>query len=309
MSRIGFATKQFFNALTKYKKIKAFRGYDAIKNSRYRSTRGVDPIRSEEVELGQYDRDKLVSTCLEFRRNNPIVASISRLRKADVVGKGLEPQPNTGDDSLNKQIEEKWSEFSRDPEVTGQMDMRELQQQMVDALLFYGDCGLIVLDKKVQLIDGSRIGNPNNTYTSSEKDKYQNGVEVNTVGRPINYVVGNRVTGTLRDFKEIPAKDFIHYFKRIRPQQYRGIPELAPIIDTLQDCDEYDSVEMMSAKVSASLSVAVKRSNSYEYELQNRLESGEQDDIGNLETFEREDFIILNPTKTLVLSQLTVVLM
>ena len=139
------------------------------KNTRYRSTRGVDPIRSEEIELGNYDRDRLVSACLEFKRNNPIVASISRLRKTDVVGKGLSPQANTGDEALNADIEARWYEFSKNPEVTGQMDMRELQQQMVDALLFYGDCGLIVLDKQVQLIDGSRIGNPNNSYTSSER--------------------------------------------------------------------------------------------------------------------------------------------
>lgn len=296
MSRIGFATKQFWNALTKYGKVrKALRGYNAIKNTRYRSTRGVDPIRSEEIELGNYDRDRLVSACLEFKRNNPIVSSISRLRKTDVVGKGLVPQANTGSDSLNAEIEERWEEFSKNPEVTGQMDMRELQQQMVDALLFYGDCGLIVLDKQVQLIDGSRIGNPNNSYTSSEKDKYQNGVEVNKVGKPLKYVVGNRVNGSLTDFKEINANDFIHFFKRIRPQQYRGIPELAPIIDTLQDCDEYDGIEMMSAKVSASLSVAVKRQGSYEYELQNRLASDEQDEDGNLETFEPGRFHYLEP--------------
>ena len=71
-SRIGFAAKQF---------LKAFRGYDAIKNTRYRARRGYDAIRSEEIELSNYDRDKLISAALEFRRNNPVVASMSRLRK------------------------------------------------------------------------------------------------------------------------------------------------------------------------------------------------------------------------------------
>ena len=40
-SKIGFATRQF---------LKAFRGYDAVKNTRYRANRGNDPIRSEELE-------------------------------------------------------------------------------------------------------------------------------------------------------------------------------------------------------------------------------------------------------------------
>jgi capsid protein len=42
--------------------------------------------------------------------------------------------------------------------------------------------------------------------------------------------------------------------------------------------------------VAASLSVAVKRENSYEFELQNRLDASEQDDIGNLEQFETGRF-------------------
>ena len=276
-SRIGFATKQFW---------KAFRGYDAIKNTRYRANRGNDAIRSEEIELSNYDRDRLISASLELRRNNPVVTSMSRLRKADVVGKGIVPQANTGDDSLNSQIEDQWNEFSQDPEVTGQFDMRELQQQLVDSLLYYGDSGLIVLDGKVQFIDGSRIGNPNGQFTSSEKDTFQNGVEVNDLGQPINYSVGNRVNGNLKDYRMISAKDFIPFFKKIRPLQYRGVPELAPILNTLQDCDEYDRIEMISAKVAASLSVAVKRENSYEFELQNRLNSSEQDEIGGLENFE-----------------------
>ena len=44
---------------------------------------------------------------------------MSRLRKADIVGRGIIPQANTGDDDLNNRIEEAWSEFSQDPEVTG----------------------------------------------------------------------------------------------------------------------------------------------------------------------------------------------
>lgn len=287
-SRLGFATKQF---------LKAFRGYDAVKNTRYRARRGYEPIRSEEIELSNLDRDRLVSACLEFRRNNPVVASMSRLRKADVVGRGIIPQANTGDDNLNAEIEEHWLEFSNDPDVTGQFDMRELQQQMVDSLLFYGDCGLIVLDGKVQFVDGSRIGNPSDAYTGSEADAYQNGVEINKIGKPLNYAVGNRVNGQLKDYQIISAKDFIPFFRKIRPIQYRGIPELAPILNTLQDCDEYDRIEMISAKVSASLSVAVKRQDSYEFEMANRLPSDEQDEIGGLETFETGRFHYLEPNE------------
>jgi len=52
---------------------------------------------------------------------------------------------------------------------------------------------------------------------------------------------------------------------------------------------------MTAAKVSASLAVAVKRENSYEFELQNRLDGSEQDDLGNLEQFEPGRFHYLEP--------------
>ncbi len=285
-SRVAFAAKQFW---------KAFRGYDAVTNTRYRAKRGTSPIRSEELELSNYDRASLISTCLEFRRNNPVVASLSRLRKSDIVGRGILPQPATGDDDTDAQILEAWNKFSEMPEVTCMLDMRELQQQMIDSLLYYGDCGLIVGKEQVQFIDGSRIGNPSGETTSSEESNFQNGVEIDEMGKPITYAVGNRVSGTLRDIKLIPARDFIPFLKRIRPNQYRGIPELAPVVNTLQDCDEYDRVEMIAAKISASLAVAVKRENSYEFELQNRLDASEQDDAGDLEQFEPGRFHYLEP--------------
>ena len=285
-NRVSFAFKQF---------VRAFQGYDAVRNTRYRARRGTTPIRSEEIELNSSDRDRLVATCLEFRRNNPVVASLSRLRKADIVGRGLIPQPATGDDETDSNILDAWMKFAESPEATGMMDMREMQQQMIDSLLFYGDCGLIVGKDQVQFIDGSRIGNPSGEFTSSEDSSFQNGVEVDKIGKPLSYVVGNRVSGTLRDTKLIPARDFIPFLRRVRPNQYRGVPELATVINTLQDCDEYDRVEMMAAKVSASLSVVVKRENSYEFELQNRLDAGEQDSGGNLEQFEPGRFHYMEP--------------
>lgn len=287
-NRLGSANKAFVAAL----------GYSAATNTRHRANRGNEPIRSEELELKAHDRDKVVSTCLNFRRNNPVVASISRLRKGDVVGRGIMPQPRTGNSELDRLLESDWLTFCESPEITGMMDMRELQQQMADALLYYGDCGLIQTNDakgRMQFIDGSRIGNPTGEFTSSESNAWQNGVKVDGIGRPIAWGVGTRVNGTLGKVREIPTKNFMPFFRRIRPVQYRGIPELAPVINTLQDCDEYDRIEMIATKVAASLSVAVKRENAYEFELGNRQPEDEQDSIGGLERFEPGRFHYMEP--------------
>lgn len=279
----------------------AFRGYSAVENKRYRGNRGNGPIRSEEIELSNFNRDRLVSAALDFRRNNPVVASISRLRKADVIGRGIIPQASTGNNDLDAMIDAMWHEYSREPEVTGMMDLREVQQQMVDALLFYGDCGLIFTNQnaKIQLVDGSRIGNKQGEATSSEASKVQNGVVVDETGKPVSYIVGNRVSGVLRDQVEVAAFNFIPFFRRMRPVQYRGVPELATIINVLQDIDEYDNIEMISAKVAASLSVAVTRENSSDWARGNLDEEGYEDEQGNFERFEPGRFHYMNPGESI----------
>ena len=245
---------------TKY----VFRGYDAVHNTRNRAKRGTDAIRSEEVELSGHNRDRIISAAIEMRRNNPVVASISRLRKGDVIGRGIVPQANTGDTALDRQIDEGWLEYMENPEISGQMDMREVQQQMVDALFFYGDSGLVLTNdslSRVQFIDGSRIGNPGGNFTGSESNPWQTGVMVDGMGVPVRYAIGRRVNGVLTNIEEVDARNFIPFFRPIRPNQYRGTPEISPILNIIQDIGEYDSVEMVSAKAAAAMSVFIKRQN------------------------------------------------
>jgi len=271
-------------------------GYDAVKNTRNRKNRGMMPLRSEEIELPQYDRDRLISTLMDFKRNNPVCKAISRLRKTDVVGGGVLPQPATSDEAFNDRIVNMWGHWAEAPEVTGQMSMAEVQKEVVDSTLFFGDMGLLLTRSgKLQLIEGSRIGNANSIATWSEADPNKQGVIVNGLGRPLRYMVGKRVNGSLTDVKPIPARDFILHFKRMRPAQWRGVAELASCVNSLQDLDEYETIEIISAKVSASLSAVVKKENSAQYELIDRMNESEQDTVGRLERFEPGTFHYLEP--------------
>ena len=273
-------------------------GYEAIANTRYRRTRGVDPLRGEEVELQGYDRDRLVSTLLNLKRNDPVAKAISRLRRTDVVGGGIIPQPSTGDDSLDDQIGELWAQWSAMPEVTCTMDMTQMQQEIADAPLFFGDIGvLLTRGGRVQLIEGDRIGSP--TLSASESNPNKNGVIVGPAGKPRTYQIGDRINGTLKNFRDVPARNFLLFYKRMRPQQWRGIPELAPCVNSLQDVREYEAIEMISAKVSASLAAVIKRQDSVQFELSNRLDANDQDDVGRLERFETGKFHYLEPNESI----------
>ena len=174
-------------------------GYDAAKNTRRRGRRPDTAVRAEHHALDSNDRQRVIATLLDYRRNNPVVASICRLRETDVVGPGLIPQAQSGNEELDFILEEKWKVFSRDPEVTRTMTMRELQQQLASMPLIFGDGGLLLTSTgRVQLVEGDRIGtedeNTNSiirrcTSTDSEdegrRSRIINGIEVNRVNRPV----------------------------------------------------------------------------------------------------------------------------
>ena len=119
-------------------------GYDAVKNTRNRKMRGMMPLREEEIELNAYERDRLISTLMDFKRNNPVVKAISRLRKTDIVGPGLIPQAQTDSEEFNESATALWQEWSQHPEVTDTMDMATVQKEIIDSTLFYGDIGILL---------------------------------------------------------------------------------------------------------------------------------------------------------------------
>lgn len=278
-------------------------GYDASKSTRRRARRRETQPRPEHLALDLSDRSRVIGTLLDYRRNNPIVGSICRLRETDVVGAGIRPQLQSGDEDLDNELEKMWDKWSRNPEVTYCMNMRDLQRSLASLPLIFGDGGLLLTSTgQVQLIEGDRIGTEEGLgFFKQRKDQLEgktskriiDGIELNPQNRPLAYFIGHREDGFLTDIKRIPAKNFIFHRKKIRPNQTRGIPELAPVADDLQDLDEFDEIEMISAKVSATLSAVVKRDGAMDFELMEREQEGED----RLETFETGQFHYLEPNE------------
>lgn len=275
-------------------------GYNASKSTKRRGRRRESSPRPEHLALDLNDRSRVIGTLLDYRRNNPIVASICRLRETDVVGNGIVPQAQTGNEDLNNELEKKWKEFSRNPEVTFSMNMRDLQRSLASMPLIFGDGGLLLTKEgRVQLIEGDRIGTDEgqgffrdkNKKEKSTKKRIIDGIELSFENRATAFHIGHREDGFLRDIRRVASKNFLFHRKRIRPTQLRGIPELAPVADDLQDLDEFDEIEMISAKVSASLSAVIKREGAMDFEIMER----ETETEDRLDSFEPGSFQYLEP--------------
>ena len=303
----------FFNRLTAATRyLFSVNGYRASEHSRLRGRHRNLQVRPESAELDSSDRIKVIARLLDLRRNNALVRSICRLRENDVVGAGITPRVSSGNDSLDEQLEGMWDAYSQSPEITQTLTMREVQMQLASMPLIFGDGGLFLhRSGRVQLVEGDRIGsedgnyffqNPyfasqgsNNSTKNVENEKMiTEGVEINAEGRPVAYQIGHRTeSGSLVDVRRVIARNFILHRKLMRPNQIRGIPELACVCDDLQDIDEYDEIEMVGAKVAASLSAVVKRDGATDFELASTADGLDQAD--RLETFEPGRFHYLEP--------------
>ena len=298
--RLSTATRYLFSV----------NGYRAAEHSRLRGRYRNLQVRPESAELDAGDRIKVIARLLDARRNNPIVRSICRLRETDVVGAGIRPRAKSGDDQLDARLEGLWEEYSEDPEVTQTLTMREVQMQLSSLPLIFGDGGLFLhRSGRVQLVEGDRIGNEgggmdifrNPSYNGSSDSQRDipgrenvEGIEINAEGRPIAYHIGHRTDGgSLVDVRRVIGRNFILHRKLIRPNQIRGVPELACVCDDLQDVEEYDEIEMVGAKVAASLAAVVKRDGATDFEL--AATAAGQDQSDRLETFEPGRFHYLEP--------------
>ena len=216
------------------------------------------------------------------------------------MGPGIVPQPQTDNEDFNDSASALWEEWSKQPEVTDTMDMAAVQKEIIDSTLFMGDIGvLLTRNGQLQLLEGNRIGNDYSVQNMTETSPDKNGVIINRLGKPVSYKVGERVNGTLQNTKNVPARNMILFFKRIRPSQWRGVPELASSVNAIQDLNEYENIELISAKVSASLSAVVKKEGAAQFEIVDRMEGSEQDTTGRLQRFEPGTFHYLEPGESI----------
>lgn len=125
---------------------------------------------------------------------------------------------------------------------------------------------------RLQLIEGNRVSNPLTTSTYATGDptgvealnsdtgnRILNGVEIDTDGAVVAYWVSNQVPGEpvsslLTTWTRVEAygkrtsiPNVLQISNDTRPEQYRGVPYLAPVIETLKQVYRYTNAELTSA--------------------------------------------------------------
>ena len=180
-----------------------------------------------------------------------------------------------------------WASNKRNCDATGINDFYGMQQLALVSWLVSGDVlGLTKFVKReplrpyglrLHLIEADRCRCPitSGTFQSTASVKLEgggyihDGVEIDSSGAIVAYHIANtypyETTATKTEFVRIPAygKDtglpnVLHIMDSERPEQYRGVPYLAQVMEPLLQLRRYTEAEIMAALVQSFFTAFVK---------------------------------------------------
>ncbi len=226
----------------------------------------------------------------DLMRNTPLARGAVNTTVTNVVGPGLKLQARIDRAALgmdDEQAEEweahaerEWRLFSERTEIdiTRTSTFAELQELAFRSTLVGGDAFAILTNlrrtgspynTKIQLIEGARVTTPNDRQlTTTMVDGVEKDPET---GAPVAYHIANHypqgslLPGLKPAWVRVPAfgdktgrRNVLHLYKRIRMDQSRGEPYLAPVIDLCKTLDRYSEAEVMAALTQSLLTVFIK---------------------------------------------------
>lgn len=246
----------------------------------------------EDIDL---NLDLLRQRSMSLFMNAPVATSAIKTVRTNVVGAGLRLKSRIDftllgisqaeADRWEKQVEQEfnlWAE-SKFCDCLGLNNFYELQQVSMMTWLLNGDSFTIMrhlppkaympYGLKLHLIESYRVCNPKETTSinpnakAGNGNRILNGVEVDVHGMVAAYHICNtnpRSTGK-KEWNRIKAvgeqtglPNILHVIESERPEQYRGVPYLAPVIESLKQLTRYTEAELMAAVINGFFTVFVK---------------------------------------------------
>jgi lambda family phage portal protein len=226
----------------------------------------------------------------DLMRNAPLAAGAVNTVVTNVVGTGLAIQARIDHQFLGLTEEEAndwqkrterefrlWADNRFECDATSTQNFYGQQELVFRSALVNGDVVAVLPSRqlpgcayglKVQAVEADRLATPPELIAAPN---IFGGVEVDDFGATIAVHIADqhpnalaRVRGKV-NFRRIPVRgeksgriNVIHLFKRLRPDQRRGEPYLAAVIEPLKQLDRYTEAEIMAAVISGMFTVFVE---------------------------------------------------
>lgn len=224
----------------------------------------------------------------DLLRNSPLALGAINTSCTNIVGTGLKLQARLDRDVIKLSEEEAdaweskterewrlWSE-SQDCDSSRTLSFIYQQELAFRKTLEDGDSFILIPRIKrngnpytlsLQIIEGARVCNADN---GRDTPTLAGGVERDEAGAPTSYHIldqhpGAMLYGKIRSWTKVRAfgeqtglRNIIHLYKVLRPGQSRGVPYLAPVIETIKQLDKYTEAEIMAAVIASMFTVFIK---------------------------------------------------
>lgn len=283
---VNYFSPQAGNARFQARAVQAYSGsYNGASRSKRSLSKWFTRGGSADADLNA-DLPTLRNRSRDLYRNDGIARGAINSTVTNVVGTGLAPQPAIWADVLGMTDDEVdawqrdtlreftlWAEKPEACDLTGIQNFYGLQDLAFRSVLINGDHGVLLPERerkgvayklKLQMIEADRICNKNGTSDSKEISA---GIQLDDDGMPVGYWVMTRHPGdgiaernwqyVSRYGSKTGRRNMLHLYERLRSDQRRGEPYLAPIIELLKQLSRYTEAELMAAVISGMFTVFV----------------------------------------------------
>lgn len=207
----------------------------------------------------------LRSRCRYEYANNTYAQGMAQTVANDTIGTGPRLQLLTTNDAANRFVERLWLQWSTATCFASKL-------RTLRTARFHDGAGLgvkifnprlnhpVQLDLKVYEID--RLTTPD-LYgpTANAVD----GIKFDNWGNPSEYHIlkqhpgdNSPIGGLPSEYDRIPASQVIHWFKALRPEQQRGVPEITPALELFAQLRRYTLAVLGAAETAADMAAVMK---------------------------------------------------
>ena len=202
------------------------------------------------------------------RANNSYLCGMAKTFSNEIVGTGPRLQIQTGNEKVNRAIEQRYSDWSAAADIRSLLTLN-LEARVVDGELFnvFTTNGRLGDEVKlfVRPVEADQVTTPLAKFNDPTA---VDGIRFDVAGNPREYDILPFHPGGEGEFwygqrftlqpDVVSAENVLHFFRRERAGQARGVPDIVPALPLFAQMRRYTLAVLAAAELAASFAAIIK---------------------------------------------------
>jgi lambda family phage portal protein len=201
------------------------------------------------------------------RANNSYLCGMAKTFANEIIGTGPRLQVQTGNEKVNRAVEQRLSDWLRAADIRSKLVLN-LEARVVDGELFnlFTTNGRLLDPVKLDLkpLEADQVTTPLARYGDPTA---VDGIRFDRAGNPREYDILPYHPGGEGEFwlnsyplepNVVAAENVLHFFRRERAGQARGVPDITPALPLFAQMRRYTLAVLAAAELAASFAAIIK---------------------------------------------------